>query len=130
MAEVETPVPDVDDAAVAAAPPAVDDGWEWKLVDVQCAHCGATNQIHEQKPEWLVEGVDWTCNKCEGRNRIGGEPERRAVAQVLECGHCHRTFDPNDIDLDGDDWVCPGCDVNNHEANGAEQAFAGDRGTV
>lgn len=112
------------------------DGWEWKLVDVACAHCGADNKLHEQPPQWLEteSGVVWECNSCGGKNRLGGVVPVKPSLTVLECGQCHATFDPNNIEIAEDgSWTCPAivghdgetpivCEVVNRDVSAAEHA--------
>lgn len=89
--------------------------WPWNPIDVECASCSGTNQLHEHPPELLAEGVKWECNHCGAANQLGGSgPAPEAADHVDECANCHATFDPNTVDKDGDGlWTCPDCGVDN-----------------
>lgn len=99
------------------------DGWQWILVDVECGHCGAVNEIHEQPPQWLKVGVRWECTTCAGVNLLGGPPPKIPLEAsvealgVLECGECHATHDPSvtehTVGTDGVEFTCPACGVDN-----------------
>lgn len=105
----------------------VPDGWEWKLGDVDCTSCSATNQLHEQPPDWLntPDGVVWECRFCGARNRLGGVEPSETLAEPVECGNCRRTFDnrpgADTVELGEDgSFTCPGCGVLNRVASSAE----------
>lgn len=99
------------------------DDWPWTPIEVTCAACGATNQIHEHPPELIAEGIKWECNHCGAANHIGGPPPKipldalAAALGVLECGECHATFDPavtdHEVGDGGVEFDCPACSVHN-----------------
>lgn len=113
-----------------------EDGWEWRLVDVTCGHCGAVNQIHEQKGAWLKApepawpgapkppaGIAWECNVCHGKNVLGYVAPAPPDEYVLECGSCHSTFAPSAVAKDKDGtWKCEVCDTPNRDVHHTDQA--------
>lgn len=100
---------------------------EWKPIEVDCDACGRANPLHEQPPELLVEGVAWECNHCGSKNRLGGS-DRVEDWTVVECGHCHATFDPNDLDVKNGSFKCPSCGTTNRNVSVGENALSTEAG--
>lgn len=114
---------------------AAPDGWEWRLIDVTCEACGAVSQIHEQPAEWLetAEGVRWECPvaDCRHVHQLGGHEPVVAALFVLECGECHSTFNPNEVEIDAEGyWTCPTDEVANRYLGAPESATSSQQGTV
>jgi hypothetical protein len=98
------------------------DEWPWTPIEVDCDACGKANPLHEQPPELLEEGVAWECNFCGAKNRMGGSDPVEPALTVLECGHCHATFDPNVVPVAKGAWVCPACSTRNRDVSVGEHA--------
>lgn len=108
-----------------------DDGHVWELVTVKCESCGASNQLHRQKPEWLAaqEGVKWECSTCGAANLLGGYDELPPSTTTAECGHCHATFDPNELTIAADgSWTCPACSTLNKDVTVGEAGSSSEAG--
>lgn len=96
------------------------EGWEWVLYDVTCPDCSCVSQLHVLPDDWHDT---WECPHCGAIHSRGVEPTSEAFSYVLECGHCHGTFDPATVVVTDDGtWTCPTCETVNRSVSAGEHA--------